>query len=432
LFAKGSKDWIEEFRINHPTRGIRWIVTSGEVTYEKDGKPVRLTGIDMDITSRKRTESDLRHSLERTRALIDNIEGYAILTTDLKGNINIWNRDAEKIFGYEEREVAGQPMSILFTPRDRERGAPEQDVRKAILEGRSDNEREYIRKNGEVFFGAGMLAALKDGEVLGFVKVVRDLTKQREMEESFRRSQEELDIRVKERTHQLEVSNERKKEMLRRVVGTQELERHRISRDLHDHLGQQLTALRLILDSLNAQGSVGPELKKEIERVQAIVGQIDKDLDFLTSELRPAALKETGLVAALQNFVQEWSRHFAIAAEFHTAGLDKKRLSQETETNLYRIAQEALNNVFKHAEASRVDVMLERRNKDAVLIIEDNGKGFILEEAMASESPGLGLISMRERAALVGGTLEIESTPGEGTTIFVRVHAQFAGEKALR
>jgi signal transduction histidine kinase len=139
--------------------------------------------------------------------------------------------------------------------------------------------------------------------------------------------------------------------------------------------------------------------------------------------LRPASLDELGVVAAIEGFTQDWSKHFGITADFHTTGLAAIRLQPDIEINLYRIAQEALNNIYKHAEASQVDIILEHRDKSIVLIIEDNGKGFNPNEKI-NLGEGIGLISMRERASLVGGILEIESAPGEGATIFARIPIQ--------
>ncbi|HEX8088985.1 MAG TPA: sensor histidine kinase, partial [Blastocatellia bacterium] len=221
------------------------------------------------------------------------------------------------------------------------------------------------------------------------------------------------------------------KELLRRVVNTQELERRRIARDLHDHLGQQLTALRLSLESLKEQASGQEPLRRQVEHLQAAAGRIDSDVDFLAWELRPSTLDELGLPATMESFVHEWSKHFGIPAEFHTAGLAGVCLPGETATNIYRIAQEALNNVYKHAEAGRVDVILERREEHTVLIIEDDGKGFDTGEE-ADAGKGLGLIGMRERASLSGGMLEIQSAPGQGTTVFLRVPARLTDEERTK
>ncbi len=347
--------------------------------------------------------------------------------------ITRWNRGAENIFGFSEAEAVGQHSRIIFTPEDRERGVPEQEIETAIREGAAEDERWHIRKDGTRFYASGVVTPLLKGQERGFVKVARDLTEQqlREHERAKLISQiederEQLEGRVKDRTRDLESeiverrgAEEQIKELLRRIVSTQELERRRISRDLHDMLGQQLTALRLNLETIKEKCEGQAEICEQVEQAQAVARRLDAEVDFLAWELRPATLDEFGLVVALDNFIQEWSKHYGIGIEFHTARLAGVRLPAEAETNLYRIVQEALNNVYKHAEATRIDVILERREKYVVLVVEDDGKGFDPGEEM-NLSKGLGLISMRERAALVGGSLEIESTD-RGTTIFVRV-----------
>jgi signal transduction histidine kinase len=269
----------------------------------------------------------------------------------------------------------------------------------------------------------------------GYVKIMRDLTEQKRAEEELRRTRGELEQRVTERTQELQQSvesilvevKERRaaEEHARRLVGqlvtAQEDERRRISRDLHDQLGQQLTALRLKLAALK-EACGDEELCAQVEAVQKLAERVDSEVDFLAWELRPTALDDLGLTAALANFVQEWSKHYQIPAEVHVEGFGSGalRLPPQAETCLYRITQEALNNIAKYAQAARVAVLLERRDSQAVLVVEDDGVGFDPEESMAG-ARGLGLVGMRERAALIGGSLEIESASGQGTTIYARV-----------
>jgi signal transduction histidine kinase len=163
--------------------------------------------------------------------------------------------------------------------------------------------------------------------------------------------------------------------------------------------------------------------------LSAVAQQLDRDVDQLVWELRPTALDDLGLRAALTNYVQDWSARVGVPAELHMSGLMDDRLGPDAETTLYRIAQEALNNVAKHARARRVDIILERRTDHVLLIVEDDGVGFDTS-AQGEAGQGFGLLGMQERATLVGATLEIESAPGNGTTILVRLSSGATNDKA--
>jgi len=201
-----------------------------------------------------------------------------------------------------------------------------------------------------------------------------------------------------------------------RLISIQDEERQRIARDLHDNVGQQVTALRLLLDALTT--SNGADLRQRVARAQSIVEQLDRQLDFLTTELRPNVL-DLGAVSAIGQFVDEWSSTLGIAVDFRFEGAEDLRLKPEVETHLYRIVQEALNNIAKHAEARRVEVRVTRYETAIVLTIVDDGRGF--NPALLGQSPnrrgGLGLVSMRERARIINATFDIRSAPGEGATM---------------
>ena len=223
--------------------------------------------------------------------------------------------------------------------------------------------------------------------------------------------------------NELRRAEEERIALLQRVVTVQEDERRRIARDMHDSLGQQLTALRLKLASLRTGDYRDGGAAESIERLQELGKRLDEEVNFLVWELRPTVLDDLGLAAAIENYVREWTRHTDIAAEFHAGRLGNGRLEGNVETNLYRITQEALNNASKHSGAKNVNIVLETRRNEIVLVIEDDGVGFDIEELkrMPRLSGGLGLTGIRERAAIIGGKVEIESSPGKGTTVFVRV-----------
>jgi signal transduction histidine kinase len=237
----------------------------------------------------------------------------------------------------------------------------------------------------------------------------------RDSQEHLRTLNEQLEQRVRERTSEV-------RSLFERLVTAQEEERRRIARDLHDHLGQQLTALRMNLELLAGAVDDDPKVAPQAARIQRLAEDLDSAVDFLTWDLRPAALDHLGLSAALETLVAGWSERFGIAAEFKDGDGSALRLSAAQEANLYRVAQEALHNILKHARATHVNVALHRRGGDLLLAIEDNGRGFTVEpSASRAAGSGLGVTSMQERAALIGGALSIESEPGRGTTIRVRV-----------
>jgi len=204
------------------------------------------------------------------------------------------------------------------------------------------------------------------------------------------------------------------------MVFAQEDERRRIAREMHDQFGEQLTALGLRIRMLKDAATGRADLTEKITALEHVAQQLDRDVDHLVWELRPTALDDLGLRAALANYVQDWSARVGIAAKLHTAGLLDDRLPADTETALYRIAQEALTNVAKHARAANVDVILERRAETVLLIIEDDGVGFD-PAGTSGVGQGFGLVGMQERAGLVGAMLEIESSAGKGTTVLVRM-----------
>ena len=446
LFKKHRRTLNIEFPVRTRSGEQRyWSFSASSPGTLRDGRRF-IVGMALDITASKHAEEILRQSDARLRFMMDSVEDYAILILNANGTIEMWNLGAERMFGYTADEVAGQDVAIIFTSDDRKNEIPERERERARENGREADERWYIRKNGKRFYMSGALSALYDssGTVTGYVKIARDLTEQRRAEDELRRSNEELEVRVRERTFELARVNESLRDeisermqterdrvrLLRQIVRAQEDERRRIARDIHDQVGQQMTALRLNLAALDQGYSGDGELREKLEQTKTIAERLDADVDFLAWELRPAALDDIGLAETMNTFVRQWSKHSGIEAQFHTSGLEKERLSPETETNLYRIMQEALNNTMKYAQAKRVDVLLERRDSQVVLIVEDDGVGFNLKkEVGAEETKGMGLIGMRERAALVGGTLQIETKPKEGTTIFARVPIQFPEEE---
>jgi signal transduction histidine kinase len=206
------------------------------------------------------------------------------------------------------------------------------------------------------------------------------------------------------------------RDALRRVVGGQELERRRLARELHDETGQALTSILLGLRTVEESGSP-EEMRASASELRELVVATLQDVRRLAVQLRPKALDDFGLAPALERLVQTFAEATAIHVDLE-ARLGDDRLPAEVETTLYRIVQEALTNIVKHAEASKVSILLARRSGSAMAVIEDDGQGFNPDNARAE---GLGLVGMRERVELHDGRLNVESAPGSGTTLVVEV-----------
>jgi signal transduction histidine kinase len=214
----------------------------------------------------------------------------------------------------------------------------------------------------------------------------------------------------------VEMSERVARDALRRVVAAQELERRRLSRELHDETGQTLTSVLLGLQTI-AEAPGSERAGAEVDRIRELVTQTLRDVRRLAVELRPKALDDFGLVPALERLGTGFSEQTGIRVEVQSY-LGGDRLPSEIETALYRIVQESLTNVVKHARASSVSVLITRKNGSVIAVIEDDGRGF---DAGAGRDEGLGLVGMEERVALLNGRLQVESSEGAGTTIVAEV-----------
>jgi PAS domain S-box-containing protein len=217
-------------------------------------------------------------------------------------------------------------------------------------------------------------------------------------------------------------------ELQRRLATAQEDERRRVSRDLHDTVGQTLTALSLSVRAVRDAGPLPEAALARLEQVQRLADELARQLHELAVRLRPTALDDLGLEATVQQLVADWSARTGVPADFQAINCED-RVPPEVETALYRVVQEALTNIAKHAGAGHVSVVLTYRREVVAALVEDDGVGFDVERATQPPAPArpnagrgrLGLLGMRERVALVGGVLEIESIPERGTTIIARI-----------
>ena len=398
---RGQPTYEGEFRLRHKDGQYITVLTRGlPIRREEDGRLVRIVGTHLDITQRKRTERALRESEERLRLAFEGAQ-EGIWDWNLETDAVVYSSRWKQMLGYgdDEIEPSISAWERLVHPDDR---ATADRAHQSVTRGQPTYEAEFRLRHKEGYYvhvlSRGFPVRLDPGgPVIRIVGTHFDLTERRKREAEHART-----------------------ELLAHLVFVQEDERRRIARDMHDQFGEHLSTLSLRIAQLSEACEQGADLAGHLQALDTIAQRLDRDVDQLVWQLRPTALDDLGLRAALTNYIQEWSQRANIAAELHTSGLLDDRLAPEVETALYRIAQEALNNVAKHSRARRVEVILERRADCVLLILEDDGIGFDPADS-AADRHGFGLVGMQERAALVGASLEIESTPGNGATILVRM-----------
>ena len=380
------------------------------------------------------------------RLVVEGLTDQAVVTLDPHGVITFWNAGAEHLFGWRSEQAVRVHVSSLLGPGGPDAGIGTTDLEEVQRQGSVTATRLMNLQDGSARNVRTTILALRNTtEVLGYGVAAHlsswhrfphtlacqstpptDPAATAETHRQLSESRALLAAEIADRT-QAETSRAR---LLRRLVVAQEDERRRLAQDLHDGLGQRLTALRLTLEALDGDRSAQPA---GVASALEMLACINQDVDFIAWELRPAALDELGLASVLETYVKEWSRHTGVPALFHARPGNLQRYAPEVEASIYRITQEALNNVAKHARARSANVLLELRDENLALVIEDDGVGF---QPTAKGETMLGLTGMRERALAVGGTVELEPTPGGGTTVLAcipttcghREHSRTAGD----
>lgn len=248
-------------------------------------------------------------------------------------------------------------------------------------------------------------------------QIRREIIKRHQAQEALRHIRDDLESRVLERTKALVDSNERLRELSHRLMNVQETERRQIAHDLHDEIGQSLTAMKLDLREANSALDSGVAAFRLTDSLN-ILDQVIWHVRNLALDLRPSMLDELGLVPALRWYIKRHGERAKWKIEYFAAEGDI-HLSSDIEITCFRIAQEALTNIARYAEATQVRVTLERQGEHLLLTIEDDGKGFDVVEAKTRGRTGLsiGILGMEERARLIGGTITIISSPMTGTRV---------------
>ena len=371
-------------------------------------------------------EGAVLRSGETLRLFIDAVRDYAIFMLDPQGCVTTWNTAAERIKGYKWWEIVGKHFSIFYPEEDLRSRKPWRELEIAAVEGRFEDEGWRLRKDGTKFWANVIITALKDenGEIRGYGKVTRDFTDRVRAEDELKRANQNLEKEVAERRRaqqQVQRSEDSLRKLSLHLLRTQDEERRRIGRDLHDSLGQYLAVLKINLDSVqsslptNASG-----FEPQLATCNQLVEDAIREVRTISYLLYPPMLEELGLKSAIPWYLDGFARRSEIKTRFEIAS-DFDRLPREVELALFRVLQEALTNVHRHSGSSTADIRLFRKDDLVMLEIEDHGKGLpahILEangNALAAEL-GVGLRGMNERMRQLGGHIETRSA-GIGTIV---------------
>jgi PAS domain S-box-containing protein len=330
------------------------------------------------------------------RLFLEQVTDYALFLLSPTGEVATWNPGAERIKHYKASEIIGRHFRIFYPPEDIAEGKPERELSAAIKDGRFEDEGWRVRKDGSQFWANVIITPVRDrqGQLLGFGKVTKDLTERKRAEELMR-------------------------ELSGRLLVMQDAERGRLGRELHDTVGQYLAAAKMLLDGLASDKQLEQAPSKNLADSIQMVDRCIQEVRTLSYLLYPPMLEETGLSSAIRWHLEGFSKRSGLQTTFEIAE-DVRRLPRDVELALFRIFQESLTNVHRHAESKTAHIRFSVDHNEAFVEIKDQGKGIPPHLLESNADPlatlGVGIRGMRERVRQLKGRLEISSSP-EGTTV---------------
>lgn len=393
-----------EIRVRHASGHYIWILDKGAVfSRDAQGRPVRVVGTHMEITGRKLDEEKLRLSDHAFKTITQ-----GIIVTNPQGEIVLVNDAFCNISGYSREETMGRNCRFLQGPRTSAQTVAR--IRQA-LQGQQIFSGEILnyRKNGQPFWNDLEIAPVfgADNAITHLVGITKDITEKKA-----------ADLIIEQDRAAIQSNQQQLRILSRRVLEAQETERKRLAHELHDELGQSLTAVKINLLMQQAQSGHAPT-PIDTENVR-IVEDTLQQVRRLALALRPSMLDDLGLAPALAWLAKSASVNRDVVVDFQ-AHTDQARLPSEVETACFRIVQESLTNVRRHAQAKQVEIRLSVQARLLHLSIRDDGVGFDTAALAGAQSPpSLGVLGMRERAVAMGASLDIRSSPGQGCTVELR------------
>jgi len=350
------------------------------------------------------------------RLLVETVRDYAIFVLDPDGHVLTWNEGARAIKGYSSDEIVGQHFSKFYLPEAVQSGWPSRELALAEREGRFADEGWRVKKDGSSFWASVIITALRDseGRLSGFAKVTQDLSERRQWEDRIQDLNKELRTRIAqldESQRLIELRTLELQKLSAQLLQIQDEERRRLARELHDELGQQLSGLKMILDS-----------RKGNEDASALADTALTMVRSLSYLLHPPLLDEAGLRPALYWYVDGLAKRSGINISLDLKPQLFPRLPKDIEVAVFRVIQESLTNVYRHASSESARVEIEKHSERVIIRVRDYGKGCPLDVVGAKPTGrlGVGISGMRERIRQLGGELVV--VPAEpGTIVEARV-----------
>jgi PAS domain S-box-containing protein len=398
----------DEMRLRRADGEYRWFLVRTVPLRGKQGNVIKWYGTSTDIEDHKRAAEALRRS-EVDLAEAQRVARLGSWTLDTATGAVRWSDELYRIFDVEKPAFGGAYEAFLSRVRPEDRTRILQVNADARASGKSfeleyaietrDGRLKHIRERGYATKNGA-------GAVTGLFGIAQDITERKHAENALRASSVQLQA------------------LSRRLVDLQESDRKELARELHDRIGQSLTALNINLSILGTALPLqaSDALRSRLADSKALVESTVAAVGNILSELRPPMLDDHGLALALDWYAGQISARFGVAVTVRSLA-PAGRLAPEAEIALFRIAQEALNNVVKHAKASGVEITLERAGSTYMMSVQDDGVGFDLVEGRTARRTGLGMVTMRERAEAVGGRFEVLTRAGGGTRLTVQLTA---------
>lgn len=402
LLRSESSEFSLEYSCHSPKQQ-RWF--TGRATRFAGAGPARVVVSHENITERKRLEAQLQDAVIRREALFEQTPIGLVIVDPLNGRILDFNAVAHKQLGYSREEFANLNLAQIEA---RETPAEVKvHIDRAFQDGQDEFFTQHRTKTGDLREMRVIVQRVDLAQGGVFKCIWEDITERKRLEEDWAQA-------------------------MARLAVIQEEERGRISRDLHDQTAQQLVALSVELKNLETNLATGRPHGDSMQLLRRTVDDLQQQVRQIAWDLRAGEFRPGGLETALQSYVEEWSERAQVAVDYECRNLEGLRLSAPVEAAVYRVAQQALANVERHAQASRASVLLERDETMMRLTVEDDARGFEVESVQKSleSARRLGLLGMKERVTLAGGTLLIESSPEAGTTILVRIPMTMKGKTA--